>query len=340
MKNCFTILPFSIILLFASCSDKPATKEISSGLWPPIEPYQTGYLKVSDVHEIYYECCGNPAGKPVFVLHGGPGGGCWPAMRQYFNPEKYFIVLHDQRGANRSRPFASIEENTTWRLVEDIDALRKHLKVEKMMLLGGSWGSTLALAYAETHPERVTAMVLRGIWTSTLQEIDHFYHGGTSGIFPDAYDELLQSLPDPSRRPLPSYLLELLLDENPAQRKKIADAWLKYEWRISEVNANVAEIDAWCAANDSYAFSLIENYYMANQCFLTEGQLWQNLGKIKHIPCIIINGRFDMPCNVSTAYELHKLLPKSEFIIIENAGHGGVAIMNAEADAARKFENL
>jgi proline iminopeptidase len=259
-------------------------------------------------------------------------------MRQYFNPEKYFIVLHDQRGANRSRPFASIEDNTTWRLVEDIETLRLHLKVEKMMLLGGSWGSTLALAYAETHPERVTAMILRGIWTSTQQEIDHFYHGGTSGIFPDAYDELLQSLPDASRRPLPSYLLELLLDENPTQRKKIADAWLKYEWRISELNADVAEIDAWCAANDSYAFSLIENYYMANQCFLTEGQVWQNLDKIKQIPSIIINGRFDMPCNLTTAYRLHQVMPNSKLVIVEMAGHGGQTIMDAEANAAREFE--
>lgn len=333
------LVKFTILIFLCSCNRTQDKQKITSGLWSPVEPYKTGFLKVSEIHELYYELCGNPKGKPVIVLHGGPGGGCWPVMRQFFNPEKFLIVLYDQRGATRSKPFASIEENTTWDLVEDIEKLRKHLGLEKMMLVGGSWGSTLALVYSETYPERVTEMVLRGIWTSTQQEIDHFYHGGVSGIFPDAYYGLLNSLPDTNQRPLPAYLLGLLINGDAPTRKKIADAWLKYEWRISDLEVKVKEIDEWCSKNDSYAFSLIENYYMANHCFLEEGQIWNNLDKIKHIPVIIINGRYDMPCNPVTAYHFHHNLPKSELIIVEKAGHGGEAIMNAEADAVRKFEN-
>ncbi len=337
-------LYFSLFFVFLfSCSEPAGREQEQIGqteidLFPEIEPYHTGYLKVSDIHELYYEEAGNAEGKPVFMLHGGPGGGCAPVMRQFFNPKVYHIVLFDQRGAKRSKPYAEIEDNNTQALIEDIEKLRKHLGIDKMMLVGGSWGSTLALAYAEAYPERVTEMVLRGIWTATRAEVDHFYHGGTYTNYPDAYDELLRSLPDPSVRPLPPYLLQLLTGEDSIMREKISKAWLKYEWRISDVNLDPNEISQWLKFNNPYAFSLIENHYMAHNCFLEERQLWNNIDQISHIPTIIINGRFDMPCPVKTAWELHQSLPRSELVIVENAGHGGEAIIKETVRAIRQFE--
>lgn len=316
--------------MVVSC--QPA-RDPDTGLWPPIEPYATGYLQVSEIHELYYELVGNPEGKPVFVLHGGPGGSCQPVMRQFFDPGKFRVVLFDQRGSGRSHPFASINENNTWELVNDIEKLRKHLGISEMMLVGGSWGSTLALAYSEKHPTRVTDMVLRGIFTATQEEIDHFYHGGTAGIFPDAYGELLDALPHPERRPLPDYLLELLQDEDAATRKHTANAWLKYEWRISDIHVDTLEINKWIAQNDAYAFSLIENYYMAHGCFFEQDQLWKDLPAIKGIRLSIVHGRFDMPCQVSTAFRLHQALPGSQLTVVEAAGHGGSAITKAVTDA-------
>ncbi|MCB2222088.1 MAG: prolyl aminopeptidase [Bacteroidetes bacterium] len=333
---------YGLLLLF-SCENRIGKNITASSntpdLWPAISPYNVEYLKVSDIHELYLEEVGNPNGKPVIMLHGGPGGGCSPMMRQFFNPEVYRVILFDQRGANRSKPYAEIKENNTLELVEDIEKIRKHLNIEKMMLVGGSWGSTLALAYAESYPERVTEMVLRGIWMGTQKEIDHFYHGGTYKIFPDAYTQLMQSLPDSAIRPLPDYLLKLLTGEDEKLRTSTAEAWLKYEWRISDINVDTMEINLWLEHNDPYAFSLIENYYMAHHCFLDKKQLWENLERIKTIPTILINGRFDIPCLPETAYDLHKALPQSELIIVEMAGHGGPRIINAMARAIRKFEH-
>jgi len=339
MKHKLLFPAFLIVLLSVfACSFKQADRSVQHGLWPPLEPYQTGYLKVSDIHELYYEVSGNPEGKPVIVLHGGPGGSCRPVMRQFFNPDKFMIVLFDQRGAGRSKPFAELEGNNTWELVEDIETLRKHLNIDRMMIQGGSWGTTLALAYAETYPDRVTDLVLRGVFTATDMEIDHFYHGGVQPIFPDAWEEFMDALPDPDRRPLPAYLLELLTSDDPDVRHRIADAWLRYEWRISDVHVDTAAITQWARSHDSYAFSLIENYYMANHCFLQENQLWNNLDKIKHIPTSIVNGRFDIPCRPITAYRLHKSMPGSKLIIVEAEGHGGQAVMEAVANAVRDHE--
>ena len=178
-------------------------------LWPQIEPFKTGFLKVSDIHEIYYELCGNPEGTPVFVLHGGPGGSSSPYYRRFFNPKKFLIVLHDQRGAGQSKPYAEIRENTTPHLVQDIEKLRTHLKLDKIILFGGSWGSTLGLAYGETHPQNVTGMVLRGIFTATQEEIDHFYHGGVRTFFPETYDRLIESIPEKDRKSIPEALLKI-----------------------------------------------------------------------------------------------------------------------------------
>ncbi len=337
MNSKLILLPGMLFfLLLLSCSQ--GTNEADGAVWPPIAPYETGFVRVSEVHELYYELVGNPDGKPVIVLHGGPGGSCHPAMRQLFNPEKFKVLLFDQRGAGRSKPRAELVGNTTRELVSDMETLRVRAGMEKMMIVGGSWGSTLALAYAQQHPERVTDLVLRGIFTGTDEEIDHFYHGGTAGVFPDAYQEFLSALPDPGRRPLPSYLVELLTGSDMVLRKRIADAWLRYEWRISEVAVDTAVISRWTAENDSYAFSLIENHYMANRCFLEPDQLWNNMHTIKHIPLTIVHGRFDMPCQMAIAFRLHGEVPGSTLAIVEEAGHGGALITEALTQAVKNHE--
>jgi proline iminopeptidase len=309
-------------------------------LWPEIEPYETGYLRVSDIHELYYELCGNPGGTPVFMLHGGPGGGSSPTMRRFCNPEKFLIVVYDQRGAGKSRPYADIRENTTWDLVSDIDKLREHLGLQKIILFGGSWGATLALAYAEAHSGNVSGLVLRGVFTATSEEIDHFYHGGVRSFFPEVYDRFVSSFPDPRRRPLPAYLLELLRSEDPAVREKFARVWFEYEAKIASLAISDEEVTAELHGYDPFAFSLIENYYMANGCFLEEGQLLRDAGKLRGIETVIVNGRYDMICPPETAYRLHKMLPGSKLIIAEGAGHwmGEPGIEKALVLAMHEFE--
>ena len=225
MKTLLKIVCFSAMLLLVLGETFAGSPE----LWPEIEPRKADYLTVSGVHEIYYEVCGNPDGKPVFVLHGGPGGSISPYMRRFFNPDRFLIVLHDQRGCGKSRPYGEIRENTTWDLVEDIERLRQHLELGRILLFGGSWGSTLALAYAETYPSNVSGMVLRGIFTGSDAEIDHFYHGGVGKLFPEAYEKLIYSLPEPDRRPLPAYLYSLIAGADSAGKMEYSRAWAAYE---------------------------------------------------------------------------------------------------------------
>ncbi len=236
-KNSRTILIFlSIVFLFALFLDAcqgAKTPVNETKLWPPIEPFQSGYLKVSEIHEIYYELSGNPEGKPVFFLHGGPGGSSSPYMRRFCDPDKFLMVLSDQRGAGKSKPYGEIKENTTQHLVEDIERLRNHLKLEKIILFGGSWGTTLGLAYAEAYPENVSGIVLRGVFMATKEEIDHFYHGGVGRYFPETYEKLLSVLPEPSRQPLPAYLFQLIQEGSQADKAKYSRAWAKYEGKIS-----------------------------------------------------------------------------------------------------------
>ncbi len=311
-----------------------------SPLWPEIEPFESGYLKVSDVHELYYELCGNPDGKPVFCLHGGPGGRCSPYMRRFFTPEKFLIVLHDQRGAGRSKPFAEIKENNTQNLIADIERLRAHVGAENIILFGGSWGSTLGLAYAETYPEHVSGLVLRGVFTATREEIDHLYHGGVRTFFPGVYDRFVSSLPDPERRPLPQYLFELIESDDESVRNKYAYEWARYEIRIASLEYPDEKVEELLEDFDPLAFSRLENYYMANGCFLEEGQLFRDADKIRDIPVVMVNGRYDVVCPPITAYRQHKKLPKSKLVIAENSGHwmGEPVIESALIDAMREFE--
>jgi proline iminopeptidase len=332
-----------IVSLFpANCTRAGSKEEV--GLWPEIEPFKTGYLKVSDIHEIYYELCGSAQGKPVFVLHGGPGASCTPYYRRFFNPGKFLIVLHDQRGAGRSKPFAELRENTTQNLIEDIEKLRKRLTLGKIILFGGSWGTTLALAYAETYPENVAGIVMRGVFTCTQEELDHYYHGGVRAFFPDAYDSLLAALPDPHKRPLPNYLFELIKNGDEAQKQKLSKAWAKYEGKIGALEANTDWVDNPVRPERQKllitTLALFENYYMANHCFLKEGQLLEKVDRIRDIPIVMVNGRYDMICPPVTAYRLHQMFPKSQLVIAERAGHwmGEKTIEEALLKAMREFE--
>jgi proline iminopeptidase len=319
----------------------PAAAEEASPLFPEIEPYDSGYLRVSALHEIYYEQSGNHQGRPVFFLHGGPGASASPSARRLYDPKKFRIVLHDQRGAGRSRPFAELRENTTQDLVEDIERLRRHLKIEdKILLVGGSWGSTLALAYAEAHPDHVAGMVLRGIYLGTPEEMESFYGHAVADYFPEVSERLWSQVPEIPGKTRPQRLLALLESPDPEVRKRIAKAWAAYEFKVAFLERSDEEVDAELAAMDPAAFSGIENHYMAKDCFLEPGQLLRDAPKIKDIPVILINGRYDVICPPKTAYKLHQALPKSTLWIIEKAGHAGSepGIQAALVKAVKMFE--
>ncbi len=309
-------------------------------LWPKIEPYQARHLEASDIHSIYYEVSGNPRGKTVFVLHGGPGGSSSPYYRRFFNPAKFRIVLHDQRGCGKSTPYADIRENTTQHLVADIERLRTELKAGKIILFGGSWGATLALAYAQTYPENVSGIVLRGVFTATEEEIDHFYHGGTAKFFPETYDKFRSSLPESDEQSIPKQLLSLIEKVSDDEKLKYSRIWAEYELKISGLNIPDRDVERFLRDHNPLAFGILENYYMANGCFFEEGQLLSNTDRISEIRTIIVNGRYDMICPPITAYRLHKKLPNSRLVIAENAGHwmGEPPIQEALLKAMREFE--
>lgn len=310
-------------------------------LFPEIQPYDSGYLKVSDIHEIYYEQSGNPEGKAIFFLHGGPGGSTSPAQRRYYDPKKFHIVLHDQRGAGKSRPFADVRQNTTWDLVEDIEKLRKHVGVERMIFLGGSWGSTLALSYAEKYPERVSGLILRGVYLGTREEMERFYTHGVAEYFPEVSERLWSQVPEMPGKTPPQRILAALESPDEALRKRVAKAWAAYETKVAFLQRSDEEVEkAFADGWDPTAFSRIENHYMANDCFLEDNQLLRNAGRLKDIPTIIVNGRYDVICPPRTAYLLHKALPKSKLWIVEAAGHSGSepGITAALVRAVRTFE--
>lgn len=309
-----------IFMLITGCHSEGPAEEVVS-LWPEIEPFDSGYLKVSDIHELYYELCGNNKGIPVLFIHGGPGGSSSPYMRRFCDPQKFFMILYDQRGAGKSKPYGELKENTTRHLVDDIEVIRKHVGVEKMILFGGSWGTTLALAYAEAYPQHVRGMILRGVFLATQKEIDHFYHGGVGVQYPDVYDALLSELPDPGKKPLPDYLYELISGGSEKEKETYSRAWARYEIKLSGLSMEDSLVDKIVENNDVYAFALFENYYMANGCFLEEGQLLKNSKAINQIQTVIVNGRYDVICPPQTAYELHRHLDNSTLIIAEGAGH-------------------
>jgi len=290
-------------------------------LYPEIEPYDHGWLEVGDGHRVYWELCGNPHGKPVVFLHGGPGGGCSRSQRRLFDPDKYRILLFDQRGCGRSTPYASLEANTTWHLVADIERLRAMLGVSQWMVFGGSWGSTLALAYAQTHPERVSELLLRGIFTLRRAELLWYYQEGASWIFPDKWERFLAPIPPEERSDLMAAYRRRLVHPDPVVQGEAALAWSLWEGETITLLANQDFSDQFGDAHYALAFARIENHYFVNEGFFEEGQLIRNAHRLKKIPGVIIQGRYDVATPAATAWELHKAWPEARFIMVPDAGH-------------------
>jgi proline iminopeptidase len=292
------------------------------GLYPHIEPYRTGMLRVSDPHEIYFEESGNPRGKPVLFVHGGPGGSTQPGQRRFFDPSAYRIVLFDQRGCGRSRPFASLVDNTTWDLVADMERLREHLGVERWMLFGGSWGSTLSLAYAQTHPDRVTELVLRGIFLLRKREIDWFYQRGADAIFPDAWEDYVAPIPVAERDDLLRAYHARLTSDDPAVRQAAATAFSVWEGRTSSLLSRRDIIELSARDEVALARSRIEcHYFVHGGFFAQDGQLLCDVDRIRHIPTVIVQGRYDVVCPVDSAWALHRAFPEADLRIVADAGH-------------------
>ncbi len=297
------VIPF-LLALFAPTAPSLA-QQSADELYPALQPLRSGMLEVSALHSLYWEICGNESGIPVIVLHGGPGGSAGPDMRRYFDPDRFKVLLFDQRGAGRSRPVAEWRENTTQHLIDDINRLRAHVGIEgPAMLLGGSWGATLAVAYAEEFPDLVSGMVLRGVFLASRAEIDHFYHGGSARQYPENFERLQSVLPHPERFDYPRQLFEMTQDVDPAVRKRAIDAWAFYEIRMCKLDFTDAVCRSIVENYDMTAFSVLENYYMMNGCFLDDDQLLANADAIAHIPTFIVNGRFDVICPPITAHAL------------------------------------
>lgn len=290
-------------------------------LYPPITPYDSGMLDTGDGHQVYWEVCGNPAGKPVVFLHGGPGGGCGPSHRQLFNPQKYRIVLFDQRGCGRSLPHARLEANTTWDLVADIERLRILLGVDKWQVFGGSWGSTLALAYAQRHPERVTELILRGVFLLRQRELDWYYQEGASWLCPDRWEAFLAPIPEAERGDLVSAYRRRLTGDDEAAKLQAARAWSQWEASTITLAPNPAMIAQFGDAHFALAFARIENHYVVHKGFMEEGQLLTNAGRLKDIPGVIVQGRYDLATPAKSAWELHQAWPQAQLYLVEGAGH-------------------
>ncbi len=292
-------------------------------LFDTAPPFKEGYLKVDDVHEIYFALFGNPQGKPVMVLHGGPGSGSYPRLMQYFDPQKWLIVLHDQRGAGRSRPAGELRANTTQHLVADIEKLRTHLGIEdKMLIFGGSWGSALALAYAEAHPEFVRGMVLRGVFTASEAEpLNGFVGPMPRAFFPDAAAEFDAALPDSMKPFTPQKLLDLFAGDDTAAQRRVADAWIRCAIKTGKMHTPDEEVNAGWGDFDPIPGARIDCHYAANGFFVKGDQLLREARRLQSIPTIIINGRYDVICPPITAWRLHQQLPQSKVMIIEEAGH-------------------
>lgn len=290
-------------------------------LYPAIEPYETGMLEVGDGHRIYYERCGTKGGKPAVFLHGGPGGGSSPDHRRQFDPALYDVLLFDQRGCGRSTPNAELEANTTWHLVADIERLRVLMGVDKWLVFGGSWGSTLALAYAETHPERVTELILRGIYTCTPPELDWFYRFGVSEMFPDKWERLVSLIPEEERGDiLAAYHRRLTGDDREVQIAA-ARAWSLYEGETVTLLPDPRLTEQHDAPEFAVAFARIETHYFMHSCWLEPNQLLRDTGRLADIAGTIVHGRYDMPCAPRYAWQLHKAWPRADFHLVEGAGH-------------------
>ena len=309
-------------------------------LYPPIEPYHSFTLPVSETHTIYVEECGNPGGRPVVFLHGGPGGGVTPNYRRFFDPQKWRVILFDQRGCGRSTPFAELRENTTWHLVSDIESIRTQLGIERWVVFGGSWGSTLALTYAQTHPERVESLILRGIFTLRRREIEWFYQDGAGRIFPDAWREYLAPIPVDERHDLLQAYYRRLTSNDADVRLAAARAWSIWEGSTSKLYPDPAFAAGFGSEQFALAFARIECHYFVNRGFFErDDQILQNVDRIRNIPAVIVHGRYDVVCPLANAYDLYELWPEADLQIIPDAGHSAMepGIRTALLNATDRF---
>lgn len=302
------------------------TAHLDGILYPPIEPYDTGELLVGDGNRVFYEQSGNPDGKPVVFLHGGPGGGTSPWHRRFFDPERYRIILMDQRGCGRSTPHASapdadLRHNTTWHLVADIDLLRRNLGIDRWQVFGGSWGSALALAYAQTHPEAVTEIVLRGIFTLRRHELEWFYEGGAGAVFPDLWADFIAPIPVLERSRMIEAYHRRLFDPDPAVHRPAGLAWTRWEASTLTLRPDPELVAAMTDPDTAVAFARIENHYFVHEGWFREGQLIENARILRGIPAVIVQGRYDVCTPMMTAWDLHRAWPEADFVVVSDAGH-------------------
>ena len=291
-------------------------------LYPEIEPFDSGFLRVSELHTLYYEQSGNPNGKPVVFVHGGPGGGTSPKCRRFFDPAIYRIVLFDQRGCGQSTPHAELTDNTTWALVADMERVRGHLQIDRWQVFGGSWGSTLALAYAQTHPDKVTELVLRGIFMLRRWELEWFYQKGCDALYPDAWETYLNAIPEAERGDLMSAYHRRLTSPDAATRVAAARAWSVWEGATSFLWQDSSHIASSGEDEFALAFARIECHYFVNGGFFEhDDQLLRNVDRIRHIPTVIVQGRYDVVCPMRSAWDLHRAWPEADLHIVQDAGH-------------------
>lgn len=312
-----------------------------TSLYPEIEPFDSGMLPVSDIHSIYWERVGNPDGIPVVFLHGGPGGGLIPMYRQFFDPAAYHVILFDQRGSGRSQPHAELRENTTWDLINDIEALREEFSVEKWFVFGGSWGSTLSLAYAINHPNRCLGLILRGIFLTRRKELLWFYQYGASEIFPDYWERYRDTIPEDERDDFMAAYYKRLTSDNEAVRLEAARAWSTWEGATSKLYPDKSLMEHWEGEHEALSLARIEcHYFMNNSFFPSENYLIENVDKIRHIPTVIVQGRYDVVCPMSSAWELHRAFPEAEFYVVPDAGHSvsEPGITSALVEAMDRFK--
>ncbi|OOG54968.1 prolyl aminopeptidase [Rhodanobacter sp. B05] len=309
-------------------------------LYPDIEPFDSGFLPVSPLHTLYYEQSGNPHGKPVVFLHGGPGGGTTPKCRRFFDPALYRIVLFDQRGCGQSTPHAELSDNTTWDLVADIERLREHLGIERWQVFGGSWGSTLALAYAQTHPDKVTELVLRGIFMLRRDELEWFYQKGCSTLYPDAWEAYLAAIPEVERGDLMSAYHRRLTSSDAKTRTDAARAWSVWEGATSFLWQDQSHIQSSGEDEFALAFARIECHYFVNGGFFAhDDQLLRNVDRIRNIPAVIVQGRYDVVCPLRSAWDLHRAWPEADLRIVQDAGHSAFepGILHELVEATDRF---
>lgn len=312
-------------------------------IYESLKPYATHHLQVDDTHTLYVEECGNPGGIPVLFLHGGPGAGCAPYHRQYFDPEIYRIVLFDQRGCGKSTPHASLKNNTTWDLVGDIELIREQLKIDKWVVFGGSWGSTLALVYAQAHAEKVSGLIIRGIFLAREKDVLWFYQQGTSRLFPDYWEKFIEPIPQAERGNMIEAYHHQLTGGDDMQKLRAAKAWSVWEGMTATLLTDESVINSFSNTHSALSIARIECHYFMHQCWLRPNQIIEEINKIRHIPAYIVHGRYDVICPVEQAWELASVWPEANLSIIADAGHAIVekgiteALLKATKEMSEKL---